>query len=81
MRRQHMKMIYQIQSNTLDNTYGSLHLRAMKIDSMGRTMNKQPFTDVEAERVAQVTGLTFTDLRSAILKARELNKQLREEAA
>ena len=76
-----MKAIYQIQSNKLDDTYGSLHLRPMKIDSMGRTMNKQPFTDVEAERVAQVTGLTFTNLRSAVVKARELNKQLREERA
>jgi hypothetical protein len=76
-----MKMIYQIQRNKLDDTHGSLHLRAMKIDSVGRRMQSQPFTDVEAERVAQVTGLTFTDLRGAGLKARELNKQLREEAA
>jgi hypothetical protein len=81
IRRQHMKMIYQIQSNKLEDACGSLHLRAMKIDSMGRTMNNQPFTDLEAERVAQVTGLTFTDLRSAVLKARALNRQLREEVA
>jgi hypothetical protein len=76
-----MKMIYQIQRNKLDDTYGNLHLRPMKIDSMGRRMHNQPFTDVEAERVAQLTGLTFTDLRGACLKARELNKQLRKEAA
>jgi hypothetical protein len=36
--------------------------------------------EYEAERVAQVTGLTFTDLRSAGLQAKEMNKQLRKEA-
>jgi hypothetical protein len=76
-----MKMIYQIQRNKLDDADGSLHLHAMKIDSMGRRLHDQPFADVEAERVAQVTGLTFIDLRSAVLRARELNKQLRKEAA
>jgi len=76
-----MKMIYLMQNNKLDDTYGTFHLRATKIDSIGRIMHNQPFTDVEAERIAQQTGLTFTRFRSAFLKAKELNRQLREEAA
>ncbi len=74
-----MSMIYQIVKNTLGSTAGACHLQAVKTDALGRYMRDQPFTQGESEEIAQVTGLTFTDIRTAFLCCKELNKQIHNE--